>query len=124
MKQSSKKQEMHEVELLIGQILRIGVLISAVIIAIGLLLLLVTQNSGYAGNQFPTTFQAIFAGLVTFKPYAIIMLGVFLLILTPVLRVVVSIYAFFKEGDHLYVMITTLVLVILGIAMVIGYFGK
>lgn len=124
MKPASNKQEMHKVELLIGQILRVGVIVSAIVIAIGLVLLVVTQDSGYAGTQFPTSFQAIFAGLMTFKPYAIIMLGVFLLILTPVLRVVVSIYAFFKEGDHLYVGITVLVLLILVVSMVIGYFGK
>ncbi len=52
------------------------------------------------------------------------MLGIFLLILTPVLRVVVSIYAFIKENDKLYAWITTVVLVILVIAMLIGYFGK
>lgn len=120
----AKKDEMHQVEMLIGQILRVGVVISAIVIILGLVLLLMTQDSGYSSNQFPTTFQAIFQGIVTFKPYAVIMLGIFLLILTPVLRVVVSIYAFAKEADHLYVGITILVLVILIISMVIGYFGK
>ena len=51
------------------------------------------------------------------------MFGIFLLILTPVLRVIVSIYAFAKEGDRLYVVITTIVLVILIIGMAIGYRG-
>lgn len=51
------------------------------------------------------------------------MLGLFLLILTPVLRVVVSIYAFIKEKDRLYTWITTAVLVILIGAMIIGYLG-
>ncbi len=57
------------------------------------------------------------------KPYAVLMLGLFLLILTPVLRVVVSIYAFIKEKDRLYTWITTAVLVILIGAMIIGYLG-
>lgn len=124
MKEQPKKQEMHQVEILIGQILRVGVVISAIVLAIGLIMLLVTQESGYASGQFPTTFQAIFQGILALKSYAIIMLGLFLLILTPVLRVIVSIYAFAKESDRLYVGITTLVLVILVIAMAIGYFGK
>ncbi|MBA1393641.1 DUF1634 domain-containing protein, partial [Lactobacillus sp. XV13L] len=51
----------------------------------------------------------------------ILMLGIFLLILTPVLRVVVSIYAFLKEKDYLYVYITTFVLIILAFAMIAGY---
>ena len=45
------------------------------------------------------------------------------LILTPVLRVVASIVAFAKEGDKLYVAITTLVLIILIVAMFVGHGG-
>ena len=51
------------------------------------------------------------------------MTGLFLLILTPVLRVVASIVAFAKEGDKLYVAITTLVLIILIVAMFVGHGG-
>lgn len=51
---------------------------------------------------------------------AFIMLGLFCLILTPVLRVVVSIFAFAKEKDYLYVVITLIVLVILVIGMSFG----
>ena len=52
------------------------------------------------------------------------MLGVYCLILTPVLRVIVSIYAFYREKDRLYVTITTAVLLILIVALVIGVYGK
>lgn len=124
MKQTeTKAQEMHAVEKIIGRILRVGVILSAVVILIGLILLLVTGATGYAGNTFPVQPMAILRGAAALKPYAIMMLGVFLLILTPVLRVVVSIFAFAKEGDHLYVWITVIVLVILAISMVIGYQG-
>ncbi|MCD2256827.1 DUF1634 domain-containing protein [Agrilactobacillus fermenti] len=120
----SKAKEMHDVEIIIGQILRIGVFISATVIIIGLMLYLITGSSGYANNMFPTAPHIIFQGILALKPFAIIMLGIFLLILTPVLRVVVSIYAFYKESDHLYVIITIIVLIILIISMIIGYFGK
>ncbi|MFC6169062.1 DUF1634 domain-containing protein [Loigolactobacillus jiayinensis] len=113
--------EMAQVEKIIGLILQIGVLISAIIIGVGLLLLLFTGQSGYPGQTFPTHFGAILSGIVQFKPFAIMMLGLFCLILTPVLRVVVSIYAFAKEHDRLYVVITSIVLVILVFAMVLGY---
>ncbi|MBA1434692.1 DUF1634 domain-containing protein [Bombilactobacillus bombi] len=114
------KQEMNEIELIIGKILRVGVIISVAVMIIGLALLLIQGNGGY-GSQFPTTFAAIGRGLLQFKPDAILMLGIFLLILTPVLRVVVSIYAFLKEKDYLYVYITTFVLIILAFAMIAGY---
>lgn len=115
------RQEMAKVEQIIGVILQIGVIVSAIIICCGLLLLLFTGKSGYPSNTFPTHFDLIFQGIVQLKPFAIIMLGLFGLILTPVLRVVVSIYAFAKEHDQLYVIITTAVLLILILGMVLGY---
>lgn len=49
------------------------------------------------------------------------MAGIFLLILTPVLRVLVSIYAFYKEKDVLYVWITTIVFIILMFGFILGH---
>ncbi|AMV60301.1 Hypothetical protein ADU72_1356 [Pediococcus damnosus] len=121
---TKKMEEMNQIELIIGQVLRIGVIISAAVILIGILLLAVTGKTGYAPNVYPITVKSITAGILALKPFAIMMLGLFLLILTPVLRVAVSIYAFAKEKDHLYVWITTFVLVILLIGMGIGYLGK
>lgn len=119
--QSNLKKEMAQVELLIGKIMRIGVFIAATVMIIGLIILLVTGHSGYSTNFYPTTLTAIFTGVASFKAAAWMMLGIFLLILTPVLRVVVSIYAFAKEKDHLYVWITTIVLAILAVSFVIGH---
>lgn len=113
-------EEMADVQLIIGKVLRLGVMISATVMIIGLVLLIVKGNGGYPHNAFPTDFTQIWAGIAELKPYAIMMLGIFLLILTPVLRVVVSIYSFYREGDSLYVWITTIVLVILGISFVFG----
>lgn len=116
------KQEMNEIELIIGKILRIGVIISIAIMIIGLLMLTIKGgNGGYSNNHFPTSFVAIGKGLLALKPDAVLMLGVFFLILTPVLRVIVSIYAFFKEHDYLYTYITVFVLIILIGAMIAGY---
>ncbi|CAI2628109.1 DUF1634 domain-containing protein [Apilactobacillus kunkeei] len=119
-KQPATTEEMNRIELVIGKILRVGVVISATIMIIGLLLLLITGKSGYAHDAFPTTFKAIFSGIATLKPYAIMMLGIFCLILTPVLRVIVSIYSFYKEKDMLYVWITTFVLIVLIISFFFG----
>ncbi|UQS84152.1 DUF1634 domain-containing protein [Bombilactobacillus thymidiniphilus] len=118
-----KKDEMRDIELLIGKILRIGVLVSVTVMILGIILMLIQGQGGYATKTYPTTFVAIFQGVVQLKPYAVMMLGAFLLILTPVLRVIVSIYAFLKEKDYLYVTITTIVLIILAIAMIGGYFA-
>ncbi|MEJ6347734.1 DUF1634 domain-containing protein [Holzapfeliella sp. He02] len=121
---NDKQKEMQDVELVIGKILRIGVIIAAVVMALGVLLLLVQGNSGYADNNMPATLSEVFMGSFALKPYAVMALGILLLILTPVLRVVISIYAFFKESDYLYMWITTIVFVILIISMIVGYLGK
>ncbi|WP_099974127.1 DUF1634 domain-containing protein [Lactobacillus terrae] len=114
-------QQKRDIELIIGRILRIGVVISAIIITAGIIIYFIS-GSGYSGSgEFPRRFTEIFSGIASGKSYAVIMLGIFMLILTPVLRVVVSIYAFFKEGDKLYTIITTIVLIILIFAIFWGY---
>lgn len=123
MNKQQNKTEMNAVEDLIGKVMQIGVLTAAIIMLLGVGLFLITGDSGYAGQYHPTTFSDMLQGLIELKPYAIIMIGLFLLILTPVLRVVVSIYAFYVAKDKLYVWITTVVLVILIFAMFIGMYG-
>ena len=100
---------------IIGWILQGGVMLSAIIILIGLLML-PFYVKGFSVSQllsFPHTFSQIWAGLLALHPQSIIALGLLLLIATPVLRVAVSIVAFALERDFRFVVITGLVLVIL-----------
>ncbi|MBM7710893.1 DUF1634 domain-containing protein [Enterococcus xiangfangensis] len=115
-----EKEEILKVERSIGYILRIGVIVSAAIIVIGLVLLFLRPTA----IQTPTSLSLIFQGLLRLRGEAFIMLGLFCLILTPVLRVVVSIFAFAKEKDYLYVVITVIVLIILIIGMSLGLVEK
>ncbi|WP_390407256.1 DUF1634 domain-containing protein [Lacticaseibacillus jixiensis] len=117
------RKEINDIELIIGKIMQIGVLLAAAVMLVGMAMLLISGASGYPAGVHPHTITAIASGVVHFKAYAWLMTGIFLLILTPVLRVVVSIYAFIKEQDRLYTWITTIVLVILVVAMIIGYIG-
>jgi uncharacterized membrane protein len=120
---TKEQQGIEDVELAVSKLLRIGVLISGTIITIGLILFLVTGKSGYPGHSFPTKFGDILHGLFALKSYAIILTGLFLLILTPVFRVFVSIFVFWKEKDKLYVVITIIVFVILMISLALGKAG-
>ena len=120
---TKEQQGIEDVELAVSKLLRIGVLISGTIITIGLILFLVTGKSGYSGHSFPTKFGDILHGLFALKSYAIILTGLFLLILTPVFRVFVSIFVFWKEKDKLYVVITIIVFVILMISLALGKAG-
>ncbi len=100
---------------IIGWILQGGVMLSAGIILIGLLML-PFYSKGFSVSgllSFPQTFSQIWAGLLALQPQSIIALGLLLLIATPILRVAVSIIAFALERDFRFVVITALVLAIL-----------
>ena len=107
-------------QLRIARVIRIVVFSSAAVILLGLVLYLVTGESGYENSAFPVNPMLIILGVLALKPYAVMMLGLLLLILTPFLRVSLSVIVFIKEKDNLYVGITALVLVILVVSIVIG----
>ena len=107
-KKATTREEMMAVEIIIGKIMRIGVFLAATVMIIGFAMLMIKGTSGYPGMS-------------ALKPYAWMMGGIYLLILTPVLRVVISIYAFIKEKDYLYVKITSLVLLILIVSFFLGH---
>lgn len=100
---------------IIGWVLQGGVILSSVIILIGFIMLLASPGalSGNRTDIFPHTFGDLWTRLLEGHPQAIIVLGLLLLIATPVLRVIISIFAFALEHDIRYVMITCLVLAIL-----------
>jgi uncharacterized membrane protein YfcA/uncharacterized membrane protein len=100
---------------LIGWVLQGGVLLSAAVIVFGLVLELFQPNK-FAPQKlqnFPQTFDQVWAGLLVLRPQAVIALGLLLLIATPVMRVAVSVIAFAAERDRRFVVITLVVLLIL-----------
>jgi uncharacterized membrane protein YfcA/uncharacterized membrane protein len=100
---------------IIGWILQIGVILSAAIILIGLILLPI-HPGGLSVQRllnFPQTLSQVGEGLLVLQPQAVIALGLLLLIAIPVIRVAASVIAFALEGDRKYVVITLIVLTIL-----------
>ena len=85
---------------------------------LGIILYNVTGNTGFpAGN---VTLPWVFTAFLSLNPAAVIFLGVLILIATPVVRVLVAATAFFREGDHLYTFVATLVFIILVISFLIA----
>lgn len=114
-------QKINKAELYVSYALRIGVLLSATVIIIGLFRFFITGEGGYIGHSYPTHIRDIIAGAIAFKPFGVIMLGLVLLILTPVLRVGTSLLVFIAEKDWLYVGISAIVFIILLSSF---FFGK
>jgi uncharacterized membrane protein len=118
----------------IGRLLRYGVMISAVVVIIGVARLVV--GSGYSDTSgllvynpnaiphgnFDVSLGGFFHGLSVLDPYSLIELGVLLLIATPVSRVLVSVFLFSAEGDRKYVAVTAVVLTLLLFSMLVTPF--
>ncbi len=112
--------KMFNAEVFISLSLRIGVFLSAAVVAIGLIVYFFSGTTGYPAGVFPTSVAGVFSGLLQLKPAAIISLGLLLLIATPVFRVGASVIIFIIERDHLYTVITLLVFSILLFSLVFG----
>lgn len=125
-------------ELVISYALRAGVLLSAAVILVGILSFTLKRDTGYARvlphhlqdiltfhqargpGFFPTSFPAVLRGAMAGKPYGIIGLGMLLLILTPIVRVALSVFFFLAQRDWLYVGITLFVLAVLTFSLFSG----
>lgn len=110
--------EDQDVERLVGQILIIGVITASIVVLFGGILYLnlhgqnvVPDYRVFKGEGAGyTSFSGVFKGALSFSTTEIIQLGVLVLIATPILRVLCSLFAFVLERDKLYVFITLLVL--------------
>lgn len=102
--------------------LRLGVSLSIALILIGILLLYAYAPSGVDFSNFTTrglNLGEILYGLPKLDGMSFILLGIVVLIATPVLRVMLSVFHFAEEKDWLYVAITLIVLIDLLIALLI-----
>jgi uncharacterized membrane protein len=116
-----------DTEQIIGTLLRVGVLMSALTVGVGGGIYLwqfgqlQPHHSIFTGE--PASLRspaAILSGLTSGNGRAIIQTGVLLLIATPIARVIFSVWAFHKEKDRLYVSITLIVLATLTFSLIWG----
>jgi uncharacterized membrane protein len=113
------------VEVAVSLVLRVGVVLSAAIICLGLALLVAR---GIISNEiridaaipYPRDLGALLAGILALDPASVMSLGLVVLIATPFTRVAVSIVAFALERDWRYVVVTALVLTILIAGIIMG----
>lgn len=110
----------HRVELIISKLLLVGVSTAAIVVLAGGILFLVRH--GHETPQFGEfhgepaefrTFGVLLGAVWKLEARALIQLGLGLLIATPVARVAFSLFAFIRQRDGMYVVITSIVLAVL-----------
>lgn len=107
-------------------VLLAGMFVSSALFAIGLVLAFLHPE------HYPLTpewvrahynFASIWQGIKTFDSFTLMMLATALLILTPVVRVIVSIYAFWVDRDRKYVVVTSIVFLVIVLSVVLSRLG-
>lgn len=120
------EEKVRKVELVISLVLRIGVIVSVAVVAVGLGLMF-AHHAAYApiqghfsykhltskSTQFPHSFASLGHSISQGEGRGIVVLGVLLLILTPILRVAVGVLSFVYEKDPPMTIVTLYVLVVL-----------
>ena len=128
-----KTSEKTDIQLLIARTLRWGVGIACALAVVGGAMYL-WQHGGEPMKDYThcpadaessrtayTTLEGIFSGVMGLTAVGWIQLGVVVLLLTPMMRVALSLVDFVKERDWLYAFITAVVLSVIIVNSIGGY---
>jgi uncharacterized membrane protein len=109
-----------EIDIRMARLLRAGVITAAVVMAVaGFIYLFITPEPRPDYSHFHPTVESfrsiprIFRDAFHGNGAALIQVGTLLMIATPVARVAFAAYAFAREHDRMYVVISTIVLILL-----------
>ncbi|HEV3256916.1 MAG TPA: DUF1634 domain-containing protein [Gemmataceae bacterium] len=117
-----------QVEQVVGNLLRFGVITAAAVVLLGGILYLLQNGRarvdlGHLPEE-PSDLRSpvgIVQDAVALQSRGIIQLGLLLLVLTPIARVTFSIYAFARQRDWTYVVVTVIVLAVLLYSLFSGH---
>ena len=125
-KETSKGSPQDRMENTIARVLRIGVLVAAIIAAVGGIMYLwlngseqVPDFARFSYESLPTetrrytSVRAVADSFFSFSAEGWIMFGVLVLILTPIMRVVLALVGFVRERDWIFAGITSFVLAVI-----------
>lgn len=114
---------------IIGNLLRYGVWISLSVAFIGGIVYL--MHHGHEIEDYSVfkendqnifeVIASIYHGVIQGKGVSIIFFGILLLFLTPVFRVILSLFSFLLEKDYLYAVITAIVIGIIILSISFGF---
>lgn len=110
--------KIHEMEIFISKLMRVSVLVSGVLIALGVVLFLTSGNASCPTDMFDLNWMI--SGDPFLEPSHVIFLGFMILVGTPMLRIVASIVVYVVQKDWYFTTITGLVFLVLVVSMVLG----
>ncbi len=120
MRRSERRWTDQQIEVLVGTLLRSGVMLSAGVVLLGGAIYLLRYGAATPDYRVfrgePSDLRSvpgILKGVLTLHGRSVIQFGLLLLIATPIARVGFSAVAFFMQRDRTYVWITLIVLAIL-----------
>jgi len=124
MKETALEPANHETEIIIGNLLRAGVIAAAAVVSLGGVIYLFRHGQAQVDyrvfHRQPADLCAvrgILERVLSGQGRGLIQLGLLLLVATPIARVVFSVFAFARQRDRLYVAVTLIVLAILAYSL-------
>lgn len=118
--QGKAKDLDRSIEMALGNLLRVGVIAAGAVVIIGAIFFLARHGTEipsyhiFKADPFNfSDFRDLLNGVIALRSVSIMELGVLLLIATPIIRVLFSVFAFIYEKDYMYVAFTLFVLLVL-----------
>lgn len=128
-KNVTKTLSEQQLEHLLSNLLKFGVLIASAVVLLGGILYLIHHGTEPVDYQFfrgePSQFRSptgVVNAVLSGSRRGIIQLGLLLLIATPIMRVIISLLAFLWRREFIYVAVTSLVLASLTYSLVAAYY--
>jgi uncharacterized membrane protein len=120
MSQEAPQLDDHTMEIIMGRLLQVGVLLASLVVLLGGILYVRTHAGSWPDfrtfKSEPENLRQVVGvgrGVAAGDPASIIVLGLLLLIATPVARVAFAVVAFAMEKDKLYFAVSLTVLAVL-----------
>lgn len=118
--------DIHQLELLISRLLSSGVLISTVLVALGGFAYLSAHGSEpaqyhvFVGEpEFLRSVKDVWSAFLSFRPRAVIQVGLLVLVLTPLMRVFLTFLLFSWRKDLKLASLSLIVLIVLSCALLL-----
>ncbi|AFZ24895.1 putative membrane protein [Cylindrospermum stagnale PCC 7417] len=125
----NKTPSEQQLEILLSDLLKYGVLIASAVVLLGGILYLIRHGTEPAEYQIfrgePSEFRSpagVVNAVLSGSRRGIIQLGLLILIATPVLRVIISLLTFLLQREFIYVIVTSLVLASLTYSLIGAYY--